>query len=272
MIYSWKQNCDKWLKHERGSRADLSLPFQTIFIFVTILPKQTLRGPKGYVQGPSKHFVYALWAHVRLYSHVTSKWKNSMLSGCPDKGSDWKNTSHVIGNRFIKISNKNVQIWRESLEGYPCFTPTPMVVHPCQFCEPIIFRERILANGGLKQISAKSGEGFISEKQQEQGNIQKFSSSDQRCCLSKGKSCLIDINGCVPFTLSSAFCLWIMYNRSIADGICSDGSSAYFILWRQVRNTAANVDTFHHKLILKTRVWFIFEILEHTSMLVWLVR
>ena len=102
--------------------------------------------------------------------------------------------------------------------------------------------------------------------------IQKFSSSDQRCCLSKGKSCLIDINGCVPFTLSSAFCLWIMYNRSIADGICSDGSSAYFILWPQVRNTAANVDTFHHKLILKTRVWFIFEILEHTSMLVWLVR
>ena len=64
-----------------------------------------------------------------------------------------------------------------------------MVVHPCQFCEPIIFRERILANGGLKQISAKSGEGFISEKQQEQGKIQKFSSSDQRSCLSKKKSC-----------------------------------------------------------------------------------
>ena len=64
-----------------------------------------------------------------------------------------------------------------------------MVVHPCQFCEPIIFRERILANGGLKQISAKSGEGFISEKQQEQGKIQKFSSSDQRSCLSKNKSC-----------------------------------------------------------------------------------
>ena len=44
---------------------------------------------------------------------------------------------------------------------------------------------------GLKQISAKSGEGFISEKQQEQEKIQTFSSSYQRSCLSKGKSCLI---------------------------------------------------------------------------------
>ena len=53
-----------------------------------------------------------------------------MLSGWADKGSDWKNTSHVIGNRFIKISNKDVQSSKESLEGYLCFTPTPMVVHP----------------------------------------------------------------------------------------------------------------------------------------------
>ena len=44
---------------------------------------------------------------------------------------------------------------------------------------------------GLREISAKSGEGLISEKQQEQGKIQKFSSSHQRSCLSKGKSCLI---------------------------------------------------------------------------------
>ena len=79
-----------------------------------------------------------------MYSHLTTKRKNSMLSGWADKGSDWKNTSHVIGNRFVKISNKNVQSSKESLEGYPCFTPTPMVVHPCQFCQPIIFWERIL--------------------------------------------------------------------------------------------------------------------------------
>ena len=113
-----------------------------IYFFATILPKQTLQRPKGYVQGPSKHFVYALWSHVRMYSHVTTKRKNSMLSGWADKGSDWKNTSHVIGNHFIKISNQNVQCSKESLEGYPCFTPTPMVVHPCQFCQPIIFRGR----------------------------------------------------------------------------------------------------------------------------------
>ena len=36
----------------------------------------------------------------------------------------------------------------------------------------------------------------------------------------------------------------------------------------QVSNTAANVDTSPHELILKTSVWFIFEILEHTTMLV----
>ena len=59
--------------------------------FATILPKQTLRGPKGYVHGPcrpSKHFVFAPWAHVRMYSHVTTERKNSVLSGWADKGSD----------------------------------------------------------------------------------------------------------------------------------------------------------------------------------------
>ena len=36
-----------------------------------------------------------------VLSHVTTKRKNSMLNGWADKGSDWKNTSHVIGDRFI---------------------------------------------------------------------------------------------------------------------------------------------------------------------------
>ena len=35
---------------------------------------------------------------------------------CSVPGSDWKNTSHVIGNRFIQISNKNVQSSRESMD------------------------------------------------------------------------------------------------------------------------------------------------------------
>ena len=177
----------------RESHRPVTPILNNIYFFAKILPKQTLRGPKGYVQGPSKHFVYALWAHVRMYSHVTTKRKNSLLSGWADKGSDWKNTSHVIGNRFIKISNKNVQSSKESLESYPCFTPTPMVVHPCP--PAILSTDHISGDNpcerGLKQISAKSGDRFFWEKQQEQEKIKKFSSSDQRSCLSKGKSCLI---------------------------------------------------------------------------------
>ena len=88
-----------------------------------------------------------------------------MLSGWADKGSDWKKTSHLIGNRFIKISNKNVQSSRESQEGYLGFTPTPMVVRPCQFCQPIIYSGENPCERGLQQISAKSGEGLIVEKQ-----------------------------------------------------------------------------------------------------------
>ena len=41
-----------------------------------------------------------------------------------------------------------------------------------------------------EQISAKSGEEFISEKQQKREKIQKLSPSDQRSCLYKGKSYL----------------------------------------------------------------------------------
>ena len=50
--------------------------------FATILPKQTLRarGPKGYVQGPSRHFDYALWANVRMYVHVTTKRKSLLYT------------------------------------------------------------------------------------------------------------------------------------------------------------------------------------------------
>ena len=95
----------------------------------------------------------------------------------------------------------------------------------------------------------KSGEEFISEKQQEQEKIQKLSSSDQQSCLYKGKNCQVQINDCVPFTLSSALCLRNLCTRqSLADGICSGGSLAYFYDKSQQYNTA-NIDVSHHKLI-----------------------
>ena len=46
-------------------------------------------------------------------------------------------------------------------------------------------RQRIPGN----EVNTKSGEEFISEKQQEQENIQKLSSLHQQSCLCKGKSC-----------------------------------------------------------------------------------
>ena len=55
--------------------------------------------------------------------------------------------------------------------------------------------------------------------------------------------------------------------RSLMEFVQAEVRHILFLL-SQVRNTAANVDTSPHELILKTSVWFIFEILEHTTMLV----
>ena len=71
-------------------------------------------------------FVYRrLWAYVRMYARVTAKRNNSMLCGRSDKGSDWTHISLVIGNRFIKISNKNDQALRRELTGHSCLPPPP---------------------------------------------------------------------------------------------------------------------------------------------------
>ena len=55
--------------------------------------------------------------------------------------------------------------------------------------------------------------------------------------------------------------------RSLMEFFQAEVRHILFLL-PQVSNATSNVDTSHHKLILKTSVWFIFEILEHTTMLV----
>ena len=172
-----------------------------IFFFATILPKQTLRGPKSYVQGPSKHFVYALRAHVRMCSHVTTKRKNSMLSA-------WFWLKEYFSRNwqpFYSNFEQKCPKFKGERGRLPVFYPHPHGCSPLSILSTDHISGGNPCERGLKQISAKSGEGFISQKQQEQGNIQKFSSSDQRTCLSTGKSCLVEINDCVPFTLSSAY-------------------------------------------------------------------
>ena len=66
-----------------------------------------------------------LWAYVRMYAYMTAKRNNSMLCGRSDKGSDWTHISCVIGNRFIKISNKNDQELDESLPATRVLPPPP---------------------------------------------------------------------------------------------------------------------------------------------------
>ena len=58
------------------------------------------------------------------------------------------------------------------------------------------------------------------------------------------------------------------YVQSLADGICSGGSLAYSYakIWQY---NASNIDISHHKFIKLECVLFL-EILEHTTMLVWL--
>ena len=97
-----------------------------------------------------------------------------------------------IGSRFIKISNKNDQSSEETLtvepERLPLLYPHP---HGCLPLSTYIRANRFGREslGTRKKIGAKVY--LRSEDQQEQENIQKLSSSDQRSCLCKGKSCLM---------------------------------------------------------------------------------
>lgn len=69
----------------------------------------------------------------------------------------------------------------------PVFNPHP---HSC-----LLMSTEQTASGvpgkEVSKLSAKSGEKFVSEKQQKQAKIQKLSSLDQWSGLCKGKSCLI---------------------------------------------------------------------------------
>ena len=96
-----------------------------------------------------------------------------------------------------------------------------MVVCPCPpISEQTTSGENPWERG--KQISAKVY--LRSEDQQEQENIQKLSSSYQRSCLCKGKSCLIKINvfnDCAPlhFNIFKRI-VPLKYVHLLADGIC----------------------------------------------------
>ena len=85
------------------------------------------------------------------------------------------------------MSNAQRRAWKATR----VLPPPPWLFTPVNSVNRSYFGGENPCKRGLKQISAKSGEGLISEKQQEQEKIQKFSSSDQRSYLSKGKNCLI---------------------------------------------------------------------------------
>ena len=71
----------------------------------------------------------ATFVYRRLSEHMwgctLAERNNSMLCGRSDQGSDWTHISRVIGNRFIKISNKNDQALRRELTGHSCLPPPP---------------------------------------------------------------------------------------------------------------------------------------------------
>ena len=108
-----------------------------------------------------------------MYARVTAKRNNSMLCGRLDKGSDWTHISRVIGNRFIKISNKNDQAFRRELTAYRplVFTPTPIVVCPCPPKNKPL-RERIPGNEVRKSVQSPEK----SSSQKNNRNERKFRS------------------------------------------------------------------------------------------------
>ena len=130
-------------------------------------------------------------------------------------------------------------------------------LHP-HSCLPLSTEEQTASGENpwerAQQISAKSGEEFISEKQQEQEKIQKLYSSDQQSCLCKGKSCQIQINDCVPFTLSSALCLRNICSRSLMEFVQAEVQHIFM--------PKDSIDISHGKLIelecvLSSRLWII---------------